>query len=304
MQRFVRWGVACWVMVGLVVLAGGVVRATGAGMGCPDWPKCFGLWIPPTDVSSLPPDYQTRYNVHGHGVEPFNVYKTWTEYINRLLGAASGLVVLGFAGTGLFSGVASRAKRAAVVSLVLMAFQGWLGSKVVDSNLAPVMVTVHMVVALTIILTLMTAVHWARAFPAIERRYFRHALALTAMIFVQTVLGTRVREAVDVQTFAGAERAAWIKGVGALFYVHRSFSVLMAGYVLFLAWRFRREGKIPTTVAVMTAATLFASVLGAVMYYADFPAWAQPLHLVSATALAASIFYFLLQTTHGDNDAR
>lgn len=304
MQRFVGWGVACWVMVGLVVLAGGVVRATGAGMGCPDWPKCFGLWAPPTDVSQLPADYQTRYNVHGHGVEPFNVYKTWTEYVNRLLGAASGLAVLVFAATGVFAGVASRAKWAAGLSGVLMAFQGWLGSKVVDSNLAPVMVTVHMVVALVIVLTLMTAVHWARPFPKLDGRYFRHALALTAMIFVQTALGTRVREAVDVQTFSGAERAAWIDGAGVLFYVHRSFSVLMAGYVLYLAWRFKRTGRVPASVGAMTAATLFASVLGAVMYYAAMPAWAQPLHLFSATALAAAVFYFLLQTAHGNDDAR
>ncbi|MCS7085573.1 MAG: COX15/CtaA family protein [Bacteroidia bacterium] len=298
MRFFVLLGAICLTMVGLVVLAGGVVRATGAGMGCPDWPKCFGLWIPPTDASQLPADYRIRFNVHGHGVEPFNVYKTWTEYLNRLLGAAAGLAVAGFALGGALSDVSRRAKLLALAAVVLMAFQGWLGAKVVDSNLAPLMVTVHMVVALAIVLTLMTAIHAARPFAPLDPVYFKHAAALTALIFLQTALGTRVREAVDEQTFAGAERSTWIEGAGAWFYVHRSFSWLMLIHIAYLIWRFRKTGSVPRSLKTAAAVAAAVSILGATMHYADVPVWAQPLHLLGAVLLASAIFYFLLQTVH------
>ena len=85
-RRFRRLALNTLITLYLLIVAGGVVRSTGAGMGCPDWPKCFGRWVPPTEISELPHDYKQIYGAKLKGEIEFNPVKTWTEYVNRLLG--------------------------------------------------------------------------------------------------------------------------------------------------------------------------------------------------------------------------
>ena len=150
-----RFRTLAWLTIGAVyflILVGGVVRASGSGMGCPDWPKCFDRWIPPTSESQLPPDYQQVYADHGYGAARFNALKTWTEYINRLVGVVIGFLIFLMMVASFRYWSRDRAIVGwSVVALVLVAFQGWLGSVVVESNLAPWMVTVHMMVALLLV---------------------------------------------------------------------------------------------------------------------------------------------------------
>jgi len=155
-----------WWLAGLTVaiiytliLVGGIVRATGAGMGCPDWPTCFGRWIPPTSASELPVNYQEIYADRGYADTTFNARKTWTEYLNRLLGVFTGLAIF-FTMLGAWGYRKSDPLvwQLSVAGFVMVGVQGWLGSQVVASNLHVGMITLHMLLAQVIVGTLIWAV--------------------------------------------------------------------------------------------------------------------------------------------------
>src|ERR1700754_3370 len=88
-----RWITATFILTFLVIIAGGVVRTTQSGMGCPDWPRCFGRWVPPTNASQLPPDYE-KYLRQQDIDHTFNALHTWIEYFNRLVGALLGVFAI------------------------------------------------------------------------------------------------------------------------------------------------------------------------------------------------------------------
>ena len=148
---FKNFAILSLLSIYLLILAGGIVRSTGSGMGCPDWPTCFGKWIPPITANQLPPDFE-KYLKQQDIDHTFNVYHTWIEYINRLLGALLGIFILIHA-VWSFRKFFYTKRSVFLWSLglvVAVGFQGWLGKKVVDANLAVVKITTHMLVALLI----------------------------------------------------------------------------------------------------------------------------------------------------------
>lgn len=235
-KRFIMVNKITIIMIFLVILAGGVVRSTGSGMGCPDWPKCFNRLIPPTDVSQLPADYEQHYidgrerknarfanTIESLGFkelaskirddksilvhEEFNAAKTWTEYVNRLTGATLGIFLLACFVLS-FSFIRSK-KRIFYLSfsnLLLVYFQAWMGSIVVSTNLTPWVITVHMLLALVILAISIYTYFYARVFS--ERivlltktaglRWINVlAIAMVILTLIQVVIGTDIRESID-----------------------------------------------------------------------------------------------------------
>lgn len=303
---YYKFGIFTLIVIFLVILAGGVVRMAGAGMGCPEWPKCFGRWIPPTTEAELPTDYQIKYAVNGHVIEKFNVVKTWTEYVNRLLGALSGVFVFI---TFLLSLGQIRAKKyhiivSTFIVLLFMGAQGLLGAKVVSSNLLPAMVTVHMLFAIIIVFALTYALFGDQlmSVPLPKEQIKQLWLPLLVLFFgvlAQILLGTAVRERIDVISFQNPPpiRESWIENIGLPFYLHRSFSLLIAGIYL---WTFRKLRRIPVSdifgkLFRAVGLSLGLEILaGIILAYFALPPIFQPIHLLISTILITLLFVLLM----------
>ena len=252
----------------------------------------------------------------------FNPVKTWIEYVNRLLGALIGIFVFL---TVVFALPYWRRDRAifwlALASFLLTGVQGYLGSLVVSTNLLPVMVTVHMALALVIVALLLYAVdraRWGRsaagsaagdvevtAQTTVSGASFRPAAALQGWLWVallltfwQIVLGTRVREQVDMMAAAAdyAGREAWVAKLGSVFYIHRSMSAVVlllnvyVGYRLWLLGRVRLRRLVGATLGIVGLEIL----AGVLLAYFALPAAVQPIHLTLATMLFGMQFLTLL----------
>ena len=332
------------VAVYFLILVGGVVRSTGSGMGCPDWPKCFGSVIPPTAVEQLPENYQEIYlekrlaknerfvatlsklgfketanqlaNDKSIQVEEeFNATKTWIEYINRLIGVVIGLLILA---TLLKSfSLWSQDKWitiTAFLSLVLVAFTGWIGSIVVSTNLLAWMITVHMLLALALVAVLLYSHRRAARLlttkqvnSTMPRKIFRLLLAASILMLIQVVLGTQVREGIDRVSFAMGNmlREEWVEKVGLVFLVHRSFSlVLLAVHVLYFVWAYKfspRHSSITYWNQALLLLILLEIVSGIGMAYFGVPAFLQPVHLLFGSMILGVQFILMLQLKEQSN---
>lgn len=306
-RLFRRLALLTVIVVYILIFIGGIVRSTGAGMGCPDWPKCFGSWVPPTDASQLPSNYQEIFGAKLKGEVEFNVFKTWTEYLNRLFGAFTGLVIFG---TLLASIPFLKRDRPvfymSLLAFLLVGFQGWLGSKVVSTELAPILVTLHMLLAIVIVFVLLYVM--ARSFVGHvsvqelkDKNFINKWLQWTLVLsLLQVLIGTQVREAMDeaIKQFGESGRAYWVDSLGFAFYIHRSFSILILAMHIGLVYWLRKNVTSRGIISQLSSALLILILIeigtGIVLAYMKVPAFAQPIHLTLATIALGLQFVVLL----------
>ena len=315
--RYRRMAIITLAAVYFLILVGASVRASGAGMGCPDWPTCFGQWIPPTHESQLPSNYQEIYADLGYADTRFNVTKTWAEYANRLVGVTIGFLIFL---TAIFSIPLRRINKsiflASVAAFFMVGFQGWLGAKVVSSNLQPGMITIHMLMALAIVGTLLFALAEARRrvmvkqpIIGIDSRYEPWLYIVLGMTVLQVAMGTQVREMTDLIREAQGEalRSTWIEAMPWFFFVHRSFSALVLVANLWLArllinslgWQ-----HVLTRLTFAMILVIFLAVLsGATLGHLGMPAFIQPTHLLAASLLFGLQFLIWLSYRHSKDSS-
>jgi cytochrome c oxidase assembly protein subunit 15 len=126
-----------------VVVLGAYVRLTAAGLGCPDWPGCYGHVTPLGAQESA--TAQAAYPLR-----PLNVGKAWREMIHRYAASTLGLIIV------LIAALAISTRRMRIVSttlalalLIIVVFQGLLGMLTVTWQLKPLIVTGHLMFGLT-----------------------------------------------------------------------------------------------------------------------------------------------------------
>lgn len=291
MKGFTRIIFLCVVFTYLVILAGAVVRGTGSGLGCPDWPRCFGQWVPPMDISELPANYKDIYKIAGKTIADFDPFKTWTEYINRLLG-----VVLGFFIVILFGMSFGMRRYERNIPwfcgglLFLVSLQGGIGALVVSTHLKPFLITVHMFLAVLLLFGLLYLRKYCEDLQdtAIVQKIDPKALLITRLLvgftFLQVLLGTQVRQQVDhfMRDTLQATPETIISFLGTVFLIHRSFSIIIVGFFLYLLTylhrsRYNRGAFFLTLMAFLCV--LGNIITGISLNYFGFPASAQPPHL-------------------------
>lgn len=320
------------VLVYFVIVAGAIVRMTGSGMGCPDWPKCFGYYIPPTEIAQLqwqpekefekgqviimndelqvavknfttPTSYTAEnwqtYTKHEYAI--FNPWHTWIEFINRLFGALAGLATLVLAFFSIpYWQINRKVTMLSWIVVIAMGFQAWLGATVVYSVLNPFKITIHMVMALVIVAMLLYLI----SLTSTKIKVFKYdrttsILFLTAAIFtlVQVILGTQVREFVDAQVALVGEdsKNLWLQDPTLPFYIHRSFSIVVTVFNLYIAYRIYKLNSGYAKINWVLLLILFEIITGMAMYYLSFPFATQPVHLVLASLLFGVQFYLVLE---------
>ena len=318
-SRFLKFQWVVLILIFLVVFAGSFVRMSGSGMGCPDWPKCFGKWVPPTELTELPEDYREAYLLKRqkkvekfckfldkigldataqkilndptvYVEEAFNARKTWIEYINRLAGFLAGNAMLLSFGWLLLFYRKRKWLLLTGLNLVLMGIEAWFGSIVVATNLVPWTITIHLFLALVIIGIQLYLLHnmqnKQRSDLPKEKAFQWLSWLILGITFYQMFLGTQVRESIDALVKKGYSRAEWIEQLGLPFFIHRSFSWLVLILLVYLFWQNRQKWHYSR---INVAFYLLAAELctGVALAYADMPGLVQTAHLVFATILLA-----------------
>ena len=307
-RRFYLVALATVIIIYSLILVGGIVRATGAGMGCPDWPTCFGRWIPPTSESELPADYQQVYADRGYSETTFNVRKTWTEYLNRLLGVFTGIMILVTLLASLpLRRFDRRLFQLSLAGFLLVGFQGWLGSRVVASNLHPGLITVHMLVAQLIVAILIYAMARSQrtelaASPVHRLPPWSGALLIGVIVvsLLQLIVGTQVREAVDLiaEQSNHQDRHLWIDNLPIVFAFHRyaawPVSLLNVWIIWLILQHIPQSCRLWTATLLLAVVVLLTMVMGLSMQRLHLPVFAQPLHLWFASLIFGLQFYLLI----------
>jgi protoheme IX farnesyltransferase len=262
--------------VGLVIV-GVIVRATESGMGCPDWPLCYGQIIPPLDD-----------------------YKAWLEWIHRTIAAGIGLIVLGVVAAALRSLRGRRSLQGASLALLaLVLFQAWLGRQTVLESNSGRSVTAHLATAMAFA-GLQVWVYIRSGYPeklpgitrakgAVIAPMIAAGAVYALLLFGSNVTATDTGLIYPDWPLMGGTPVPPITELAAPQILHRYATGIVALVLTAATWIVRREAGSPRRVKRLLEASLgiFAvqCIIGALQIVTKLAPWTQTLHVALATTI-------------------
>lgn len=326
MERFQKVALAALVSLFLLIFVGAVVRVTGSGMGCPDWPTCWGCLIPPWKVEQVDFDKldieKFRKKAERAGRDPatitkeslraeFNPKHTWVEFTNRLCSLPVGLFSLATFIGGFWQWRRGRKLVCVTASLALFVvlLNAWMGAKIVYSGLKPGVITTHMALAMLLVCLLVytawrgTERPWRRVFNGASGGLRGIVGMLLLLTVVEGVMGSQVREMTDVlaKSHFGEARQEWIGELEEdwVYLAHRSFSwliVIGAVAFLFVGRRVLKDG-LGWLEKGIGGIVLAMMLMGLVLAQVGISPVVQVLHVGFAAILVGALCLWLLASS-------
>ncbi len=301
MKSFRRIAFLSTIATYLLIFVGGLVRVSGAGLGCPDWPKCFGRWFPPTNISQLPADMDPSM---------FNFVLAWIEYFNRLVGVMVGFLILMTAVLAIvYYRKRPRIVYPSVAALILVMYQAWQGGKVVTSHLEPFLISIHLLTALLItsLLIYVTLQAYYIENPEEEREavYPRPVNLWIGLLgiagIVQIALGTRVRALFEIlgDRFPLLSKSSLIGHIGAAGFTHALLGLVVGGLTFHFGYKILHQsrsasGMVREGIWVVMLLASAQIAIGLVLFMAGLPALMQLFHLWLASLYFGTILVLYL----------
>jgi heme a synthase len=285
-----------------LIFVGGLVRVSGAGLGCPDWPKCFGRWIPPTSIDQLPADMDPNL---------FNFTLAWIEYINRLIGMITGLLI---AATAVYAIIHFRKYPKIIIpsifAAVLVAVQGWQGGRVVASALEPFMITIHMILAF-IIVSLILYVYLQALIMEKPELGIGGAGSLKVWLIIlylisiiQVVMGTQMRSGLEHlrDNFPMFSPVEWIEKLGPVNQMHTILGIIVVALAIYttIVLLQKQKGKLTYFKFIMLTIDLlfiFQIIVGFILVNFGIPAIMQVLHLWFSSLIIGGLLILIAYST-------
>jgi len=309
-----------------LIMLGAFVRVSDAGLGCPDWPGCYGKVTPFGAMD------QIRVEAEARPDGPVTVFKAWVEMIHRYVATALGLIIIALVWLAVREGRSTDARRPtdaragtasiglAVFTLAWVILQGLFGMWTVTLRLQPAVVTAHLLGGVLLFALLLMQANRVGVHPVVSPGAFRYrgwARAALALVFVQIALGGWVSSnyaTLACQDFPTCQGAWWpemdiaagfeiwrplglradgstlpFQALTAIHYAHRLMAYVVLVVVGLLAWRIRHHdglGRVGVWLLAVLGAQL---VTGLTNIFLDWPAVAAVLHTGGATALVGGL---------------